>query len=357
LVGRDFREASGRLEFAEAEVAKFIDLQLLEEFVPDGVRELDVLLLEASAGTELGATTRTLVSVRDNDGDVNTSSLFDFQISGSRPESPGTLRVTLNSPAETGEWRLGWENVWRRSGTLITNLDAGSYRVEFRPAIGYRAPTGTNVMVASGQIRSLVVDVVPQSQTETGDLLVQLANDPAEFPQNLSGWRFLGETDYREFGTVSEARPIGEDLIEFRPVTGWIEPMPAKVAIQAELTTLQTVAYVRIPSAVAGASLPIAISRYQLIRDAQTALPRAPYPMAGQLKTPMGYGSGIAVRQRVVLTAAHVLFDESTGQMVPPESIEWYVERRSRPLDITSMRIIWLPAIPSGSNPVGDQAP
>jgi hypothetical protein len=66
-----------------------------------------------------------------------------------------------------------------------------------------------------------------------------------------------------------------------------------------------------------------------LIRDAQTALPRAPYPMAGQLKTPMGYGSGIAVRQRVVLTAAHVLFDESTGQMVPPESIEWYVERHA----------------------------
>jgi hypothetical protein len=329
LVGRDFREASGRLEFAEAEVAKYIDLQLLDEFVPDGVRELDVLLLEASAGTELGATTRTLVSVRDNDGDLNTSSLFDFQISGSRPGSPGTLRVSINPPGQAGEWRLAWETTWRRSGTQVTNLDAGTYRVEFRPALGYKVPAGTNVTVVSGQVRSMSVDVVAQSEPELGDMLVQLVNDPAEFPQELSGWRFLGETGYREFGSYSEARPVGEDLIELRPVTGWIEPVPIKVAIQTDLTTLQAVNYVRIPTADAGASLPIAISRYDLIRDAQTALPRAPYPMVGQLKTPTGYGSGIAVRQRVVLTAAHVLFDETTGQMVPPESIEWFLERHA----------------------------
>ena len=328
-VGRDFREASGRLEFTESESAKFIDLQLLDEFVPDGVRELDVLLLEASPGTELGAATRTLVSVRDNDGDVNTASLLDFQISGSRPGSPGALRVSLNPPGEAGEWRLAWETFWRRSGTQVTNLDAGTYRVEFRPAMGYKIPAGTNVLVGSGQVRALAVDVASQSEPEVGDLLVEVVNDPAEFPQELSGWRFLGETEYREFGTFSEARPIGEDLIEFRPVTGWIEPVPIKVAIQADLTTLQAVSYVRIPAAVAGASLPIAISRYDLIRDAQTALPRAPYPMVGQLKTPTGYGSGIAVRQRVVLTAAHVLFDETTGQMVPPESIEWFVERHA----------------------------
>ena len=45
----------------------------------------------------------------------------------------------------------------------------------------------------------------------------------------------------------------------------------------------------------------------------------------------LGYGSGIVVRDKVVLTAAHVLFDERTTNFVP--AVAWYHERHAGEYD------------------------
>jgi hypothetical protein len=50
--------------------------------------------------------------------------------------------------------------------------------------------------------------------------------------------------------------------------------------------------------------------------------------MSGQIRTPHGWASAVAVRDRVLLTAAHVLLDLGTN-LVDPASIEWFHERHN----------------------------
>src|SRR4030095_8432112 len=49
----------------------------------------------------------------------------------------------------------------------------------------------------------------------------------------------------------------------------------------------------------------------------------APYLYNGQIQTPLGSGSGVVVNERVVLTAAHVLFDYRVLTFVPSWQVRW----------------------------------
>src|SRR5262249_1765060 len=52
-----------------------------------------------------------------------------------------------------------------------------------------------------------------------------------------------------------------------------------------------------------------------------------PYVFCGQLQSDVGYGSGCAVMERVVLTAAHVVFDDVA--LTPVPGVNWFFQRHA----------------------------
>jgi len=328
-LNRDYREASGRLDFLAGDTANFVEVQLLDEFVADGTKEFDVSLGLPDAGIELGENPTIVVSIQDNDGSLETTSFLDFHPSSSRVPIPGQLQVTASPPEAGGQWRLAWENVWRASGTVLTNLDPGNYVVEFRPAFGFHTPSPVTNAVAAAVLAQVAQVYSPDPAQILGAVGVDLVAAGGVLPPDPIGWRFVGEIGWRPFGSAAGGRPPGSDVVEFRPAPGWIAPVAMPVRVQPGLTALAVVEYTRIPDVIPGASVPVPLDGYSFIRQAQSDVPRMPLPMVGQLRTPAGFGSGIVVRQRVVLTAAHVLFDESTGAFVDPSTIEWRPERQA----------------------------
>lgn len=323
-VGRDFAQGQGALNFAANESAKTISLTLLNEYVPDGDKQFQIRLLNPTGTAQLGAPSTTTIATLDDDGSVYASSLFDFRLSANRVPEPerGTLQVTLGPPGALGAWRFPWERFWRGSGASAINLDPGSYRIEFRPSAGYRAPAALTANVFPGATSG------PHFYTEAagslpGGLGVTFApmNDGA-VPQ----WRLAGEAAWRAGGQVVANLPPGTHVVEFAPVNGWVTPAARQALVQSGIDTTLSITYSLAPPAPAGVTLPAPLT-YSNIRNAQTAPAPEPFPMVGQIRSPAGYGSGIAVRDRVVLTAAHVLFDENTTNFVAADSIEWFHER------------------------------
>src|SRR5207247_2294799 len=58
---------------------------------------------------------------------------------------------------------------------------------------------------------------------------------------------------------------------------------------------------------------------------------KSPYCFAGQFQSDAGFGSGTVVEERVVLTAAHVVFDDAT--LTYTTGLQWRFERERGTVD------------------------
>ncbi len=100
----------------------------------------------------------------------------------------------------------------------------------------------------------------------------------------------------------------GTYLLEFAPVSGYSKPANQAVEVLAGLPTVLSESYafaLSPPAWVLSLPKPVPASS---ISD----LTNYPYGYNGQLQSDVGFGSGVAVQTNVVLTAAHLVFDDQT---------------------------------------------
>ncbi len=344
-VGRDYREATGTLEFTPDRTVDQIVVPLLNEYVPDGTRDLEVELWLATGGARIDEGFKLArVTIADDDAALEHASFLDFIPSAERSTVRGSLRVVLDPPGAGGQWRLPWESSWRPSGTTVSNLDPGNYPVEFRPVVGWTEPLqAIYTITESGGlvVRTNRYEAAPSRVG--GKLTVHLAPlDQLPTGRDAPGWRLRGEITYQSSGATVSSLPAGRHIIEFKPVDTWTEPPIRLVTVQDGLESVISVSYLLAGPKPDGVALPSRLPNYNAIRQGFSSTPVSPRGLAGQIRTPVGLGSGIAVRKRVVLTAAHVIWDETRLDFV--REIEWFHERQAgdyepRPLRATGFYV------------------
>jgi hypothetical protein len=236
-----------------------------------------------------------------------------------QPPMTNQLTVTLLPPEAGGQWRFSWEVTWRNSGQTASNLMAGNYPVVFRPLPGWLVLSFTQpvAVINSVAVTNQYYPTLNSVGTNNGgSLTVTLGSSPP----SGAGWRFLGDTTpfYPSGYTTNLA--AGTYLIEFAAVNGFVKPPNLSVQVKIGLPAFLVENYLAAGLPPSGILLP-----FQVLPSRITNLNVFPFRFNGQLQTDVGYGSGVAVQTNVVLTAAHLLFNDQTISYVSQAS--WFFQR------------------------------
>jgi hypothetical protein len=261
---------------------------------------------------------------------------------GAPDQAQGFLLVNLEpialSTAAAGlkpAWRFVGEQEWRAPGVPVGGLTTGDRRIEFRPVPGQHQPLAEAVAVFSGQPATVITRTYYESDvgTDTGELRVFLQPadiaDPTQHPQpTRAQWRLLGQgapgtpadpasATWIDSGGTSGRIVPGSYLIECKEIPGRATPPPQAVQVPASAVgatpTQVTIVYF-LPDAPAGpgVKVPEVLSFDTVTRDGPL-----PYAFVGQVRSELGAGSGFLVRPRVVITTAHVVFDDARLTAAP----------------------------------------
>lgn len=272
----------------------------------------------------------------DDSGDVFVGDTFNNTIqkgvfTGYNPANPVTytppgtsakLIVTLLPPEANGQWRFPWEFTWHNSGELVTNLSMGNYTIEFRSTPGYLTiSTNFTVPVAATgttRVTNQYYPTLPAAGTNTGALTVNIG--PSVI--NNSGWRFFGETAWRAPSSTATGLLPDTYFIEFEPVANYSKPADQAVEVFAGLTTSISASYLLAATRPTGVEFPVAVPPANI-----PDLADYPFGYNGQLQSDVGFGSGVAVQPNVVLTAAHLVFNDQTLSYV--SQAYWYFQQET----------------------------
>ncbi len=252
---------------------------------------------------------------------VFTAYGFANAVSYSSPAMNSSLTVTFFPTNANGQWRFPWEVAWRNSGQTASNLVAGNYPVVFQTIPGWLAiPSSLTVAVTNSV--SLTNQYYPTISTvgtnNGGTLTVTLGPNPP----SGAGWGFLGAGPPSFSSGYSTNLAAGTYLIAFAPVSGRATPPNLSVQVQAGQTTSLDENYLLAQSAPGGVLLPTPVPVSNI-----SNLSVYPFGFNGQLETDVGYGSGVAVEPNVVLTAAHLVFNDQTLNYV--SQAYWYFQEET----------------------------
>jgi hypothetical protein len=240
-----------------------------------------------------------------------------------QPSMNAQLVVTLLPPEANGQWRFPWELSWRNSGQAATNLVAGNYPVQCSSQPGYVViPFSGLVPVTNNGATFVTNQYYPTFTTvdtnNGGSLTINIGPSP---PAGV-GWQFLGgSAPYLPSGYTTNLA-AGTYLIEFAPVSGFSKPPNLAVQVIASQSTVLSETYLLAQSAPAGDLLPVPVPTAAI-----TDLRDYPFGFNGQLETDIGYGSGVAVQTNVVLTAAHMVFNDQTLSYV--SQAYWFFQQET----------------------------
>ncbi len=311
----DYYPASGSLSFTTEETSQTVTISIVDDLAYEGDQQFSFALSLPGSEGSLGSPATATISIIENDPPVSTNSLLERLNPGAVPRHDGQLRVSLLPASAGGQWRLVWETAWRNSGAVISGMPGGNYEVEFKPATGYLPPGNTTNPVVVGSLTSVTNQYVVSGTPQSGSLSVLIE------PAGVGGrWRLQGETVWLESGFVLTNVLAGPQIVEFKSVADRVTPT-ARV-IWVEVDQLNSVAVTYLVASATGATLPGVLQ----FDDATTAIEgQPPFGWTGQLLSETGYGSGTVVRRRVVLTAAHVVFNDATLSYVP--GVRWFFQR------------------------------
>jgi hypothetical protein len=323
--GLDYLDRTGRLSFAASDTAKTVIIPIGDDFLAEGDETFQFALsLVTNFPNALIVTPgRAFVTLRDNDV-AAPDSFATNQNPALPPVANGTLVVNLEPPAALGQWRLLGEMNWRDSGAQVDGLVSANYAIEFRPVTGYRQPERLTVPINGGTpgekfTNQLTLFYAATTNTEAGALAVTLKPDNVATNANVNlrgQWRRQGTTNWLNSGEVVPGLNAGNYTVEFKSVPGLTPPAPQLIEVGPNATYGSVGTYLL--GELAGAQLPIVVSP-------ALAASNAPYVHNGQIQSSVGFGSGFVVKERVVLTAAHVLFDDYTLSYVT--DARWFHQR------------------------------
>lgn len=226
------------------------------------------------------------------------------------PPRGGTIDVQISPAGIGGQWRFASEVFWRNGsnegGGTVPGITTGDYLVEFKPVRGYLTPEPFEVAasvdpglspiftVGAAQ-RSYAVD--PDVDPTAGRLRVRTTPDSIGVPT----WRVQNlDVSYRPSNALLSSLPAGDYVVEFAEIPGRGQPASRAVVVESGQETRIEVAYPLAAGGGAGTT-PLTFGAIDTER---------PYFHLGQVQTPRGFGTAFVVREKVALTAAHVIFDD-----------------------------------------------
>ena len=236
------------------------------------------------------------------------------------PEEQRAGFIVVNlTPSSIGEgWRFVGEQQWRVAGVPVGGLATGNREIEFRPVPGYLHPLREPVSVVSGAAARVVErEYFSGGGGAAGSLGVTLL--PASLGVGAQ-WRLLGEGDsaWRASGASLGGLAAGVYLVECKEVSGYATPRPISVTIGSGEAKSATATYFLADAAVGAQPGVVGF-------DAVTSATANPSTYVGQLRSDSGAGTGFVVRERVVATAAHVVFDDVSFSAVT--GLQWLFQR------------------------------
>ena len=295
LAGINYTAVATRRVFGAGDTNKTVNIAIANNTVFQGDRAFRIAL-RATSGGALGEPSMAGVKIIDDDavGTNGSRTIIELPNPASPPASAGAISLTLSPPAANGQWRPVGDPLWHDSGTAVTGLASGNYIVEFRAVNGFRAPDPLTLAV----------------------LTPGFAGNPATAEASRAQWRRQGEAAWHNSGELVSLNS-GVYVVEFKPIPLLFEPPAVEVEVIAGQTNSVTGAYVV-------AETPAA-PKPQVLTLAQ-ATTQQPDLFSGQIKVDHGFASGCVVQKHVVLTAAHVLFEDASLSFAT--DVKWFFQRQ-----------------------------
>jgi uncharacterized repeat protein (TIGR03803 family) len=335
----DASQLSRQLYLNTADTSGTITIPLNPDLAPapGGSRSFTVKLTGASDGAVISSGTATVTIEASQTPDPNGPVLP--QIPPGALPSQGALQVILLKPGSTdaygpqvpGEvpgWRFAGESAWRSSGDIVTGLAApGSFPVEFESLVDFSttppvlqpAPAPAVATVVAGGTTVDPIAYPTTNSAETGSIEVVIKPDSVgnnPFTGQRGQWRFAGESAWNDSGAIISNVPAGAYEVEFSPVPDYDQIPSENIQINTGNQTLVQVLYQAVET-VTG-TLPQVLSP-------STVTGSSPYDFVGEVSTDVGTASGVVVAQRVVLTAAHAIFDDAAESFAT--GVQWRFQR------------------------------
>ncbi len=336
--------ANGELTFEQGETSQTINVAITDNHVFEGNRVFYVSLTPpptpqmltvkplttGTTGTSVIVNGHAVVTIEDDNPIETPVSLTSLVAPMPAADASASLTITLLPTAADGQWKLDGDPFWRNSGSTATGLMGDAYGVLFKPVSDYLEPPPQTEGLTDGQNLSDSDQIYTENGTPAMGALEVVINpssisDPSVAEASRAQWQLQGDTTWEDSGTVLNGLNSGIYTVVFKPVAGWQAPDPMLFTVTGSQTNVVTVTY-------QGASATTG-SAPQLLSVAQ-ATGSAPYNYNGEIETiatnetdPNGfaYGSGVLVQDRVVLTAAHVVFSDADLTYV--NEAEWLFEQ------------------------------
>ena len=342
----DFQATNGVLQLDEGATNAVIRVRLVNDAFrrtpPARVFRVEITG-EGDARIESPASTEVVILEDDLPlGDTWTSRPPD-----PRPVAVISLSVELQPPPAGGQWRFPWEPDWRASGLAVSQLEPGAWEIEFMPRDGFLEPTNLVVSLPAGERVLRTAQYAATTGLPTGALEVRLVFSEAG---HAGRWRLADSSAFSWLAGGQRLASLAEGwhVVEFEAVDGFEKPLSRRVLVQAGLATIITGYHAKKEVGVVNLQVPLNGS----IED-------WPYTFCGQLVSEAGYASGMLVRPRVVLTAAHALFMPGTTN--PVRRVRWFPQRQRgawepRPIEaqgwyVSSNYLAALAVNPDGRSP------
>jgi hypothetical protein len=313
----DYEEKSVILNFLVNETSKSVPIGLNNDAEYVGDRTFWVYLTNLSVGAQLAYPAKAAVTILEDDPFGPPGSVTSNSLPATLPQTyaTGGLQVDL-LPSGIGQWRLAGEVAWRNSGGVVSNLAAGLHTVEFKALPDYYTLLPAGALVVTGLVRQVSFSYTAKPTTVTGGAL-SLQLEPGLF----GGWRLTTEpiaqtNGYHLSGAVVTNLPGGSYQVEFAPApAGYVAPQSFTVQVPQYAWQSNVYAATYLPVSEGGGLLQPAVLPWSDVTNGSL-----PHLYNGQLATDAGLSSGVVVKERVVLTAAHALFNEAT--------LDWTTETR-----------------------------
>ncbi|MBN1845471.1 MAG: hypothetical protein JW810_07290 [Sedimentisphaerales bacterium] len=146
-----------------------------------------------------------------------------------RAQPKGSLRVVIDPNQLAGQdlWRLSGQNgqSWQKSGSILDDVLAGTYAVEFKELAGWKKPEPPSVPVDPNQTTLVQARYEP---LPAGSLRVTI--QPAEALEARAQWRLDGGP-WQDSGFILDGILTGEHAVTAKPVSGWNLPENQKITI------------------------------------------------------------------------------------------------------------------------------